>query len=253
MTIIDGVIDSIQSPETTHQPIPPQVMSAPALIAYEYGNSWPTYNPYSNARPELAAKGWIISTTLTCTGPARMYDIEPGGGEIVNIGAFMRQADRRHGKPILYTFASAVQAMINGASSQGHGRGDYFIISAHANGIPHICGPNAYGKGRSCGYPQADGTQYLFSGAYDKSMIEDYVLPHAAPPKPPQHGPTGVWTAKVAYDAGKNTVQVSGTPSKSAHKGTNPRSHIIRWETGLHVAGPYAGRWTHDRLPDKYG
>lgn len=181
--LIDNVVDSIESPQTTGAAIPAAILNATAIVAYQFGNSWPTYGPYCDARPDLAKKGWIISTTLTCDGPARMYDIEDGGGHISNIGRFMQQADRTWGKPILYTFASGVAAMIEAADDQGYDRDDYYIYSAHpdsSNG-KHICGPNV------CGYPTADATQYTFRtpGNCDTGIFQSYVLPGSAPPPPP--------------------------------------------------------------------
>src|SRR5215471_20177804 len=125
--MIDNVIDSIVSPQTTNQPIQDVVKKATALLGYEYGNSWPTYKPFCMARPDLAKKGWVVSVTLTCNGPARMYDIEDHGGTNGNIGVFMRQADRSHGHPILYTFESNGQAMIAAARGFGYLQGrDYY-------------------------------------------------------------------------------------------------------------------------------
>ena len=210
---IDNVVDSIESPYCTGRAIPPAIMHATALgAAYRFGNAWPVYNEYCSARPDLAKKGWIISTTLTwdCpVGQARLYDIEPGGGSNANAGRFLARAERIHGKPILYTFASNTHDMIVAAASAGWSRSDYYVYAAHPDSKygKHICGPNA------CCYPQADATQYTFqaAGNCDVGIFESYVLPGDTPaptPTPTEDPVTtaftlgGTLTVVAADDAG---------------------------------------------------
>lgn len=185
--MIANVVDSIDSPQTTNSPIPAAVMHASALLAYIAGNSWRTYDPYVAARPDLAAKGWVVSVTLTCNARARMYDIEPGGGSNGNVGTFMHNADKDHGLPWLYTFASNGAPMLAAARSFGYQQGrDFYYLSSHAGRGEHICGPG------TCGYPQADGTQYEFAGAVDYSVLNDYMLAAAKPIDPLAIFPTSL-------------------------------------------------------------
>lgn len=215
--LIDGVVDSINSPETTNSPIPQAILHANAIVAYEFGNQWPTLGPYSRARPELAIRGWIISTTLTSNGPSRCYDIEPGGGHNGNIGAFMRQADTRWGKPILYTFASNVHDMIVAAANQGYGRGDYYIYAAHPDSHygRHICGPGV------CPYPLADATQYTFQTPEncDTGLFQAYVLPGNAPIPPLPNGDQNMAVTAIVNEAGHTEVFVEAEPSGAGHAG----------------------------------
>jgi hypothetical protein len=175
------LVDSIECPAHTQSPIPQAILHAQAVGAYAFGNSWLTLDDYSDARPDLAAIGWILSITLSCAGRARCYDIEPGGGSNANIGRFMINADRTYGIPWLYTYASNVAAMKLAAAAQGFvwrpdGQGDYLIWSAHQGHGRHICHPDV------CGYPQADGTQCGYEPENcDFSLINDYMLP---PPEP---------------------------------------------------------------------
>jgi len=177
MSTIDNVID------TTATPAPPIILQADAALAYVAGNSFINWDTYAAARPDLASKGWLISVTLTCLGHGRCYDIEPGGGKNQNIGIFMKHADRTHGLPWLYTFASNHEAMVAAAASFGWHRGrDYYTLCAHpgTSAGKHICAPH------TCGVPfTADGTQWLFHGDYDASILNDYMLPAPAKPVDP--------------------------------------------------------------------
>lgn len=186
--MIHNVIDSIISPQTTRQPIPQQIHQATAILGYSGGNSWPTWNPYRAARPDLAAKHWVVPVTLSCTAFGHVYDIEPGGGSNRNIGIFMHNArnvwktQNAFGPQWLYTFASNGAAMLAAARRFGYVQGrDFYYLAAHPNSRfgEHICHPEL------CGFPRADGTQHLFAGAFDTSVLNDYML-HGAKPAPPQ-------------------------------------------------------------------
>jgi hypothetical protein len=170
------MVDSISSPATTGQPIPQAILDAAAVAAYIAGNSWPTWDPYIAARPDLLPAGRAVSITLTARARARCFDIETGGGSPAEApGWYHDFADRTFGLPILYTYASQVQTVINMMSAAGIPRSDYLLWSAHPSGGRHICGPNAYGPGHGCGYPQADGTQYgTLAGNCDISLMYAY-------------------------------------------------------------------------------
>lgn len=73
-------------------------------------------------------------------------------------------------KPCDYTSASNIEELVFLIEKQGMARGEFFIWSAHYTGIPHICGPH------TCGYPQADFTQFTdhqFSRNIDGSMVPE--------------------------------------------------------------------------------
>jgi hypothetical protein len=179
MTTIDNVIDAVTTPA------PPVILQATAALAYggpngaPSGNSFRNWEQYAAARPDLVKKGWLTSVTLTSVSKCRCYDIEPGGGVNGNIGVFMRNADRTHGLPWLYTFESNGAAMIAAARGFGYRQGhDYYVLSAHpgTKSGKHICGPHV------CGAPfTADGTQWNFAGSFDASLLNDYMLPGAKP------------------------------------------------------------------------
>ena len=81
-------------------------------------------------------------------------------------------------KPILYTSASQVDALVSAMTRAGIARSRYYIWSAHYTGKAHICGTG-------CNYPKADGTQWTdraLGRSLDESLMEDYMF---TAPKPP--------------------------------------------------------------------
>lgn len=175
------MIDSIESPATTGTPIPQAVMTAPAVAAYIAGNSWPTYGPYAAARPDLVASGRLVSITLTAGARARCLDIESGGASAGQApGWFKYRADATHGLPILYTFAANVQHTIDVMTSAGIPRSAYLVWSAHYTYTAHICSP------ATCGFPQADGTQFTdrVAGNCDASLMGDQCFSTVTPTPP---------------------------------------------------------------------
>jgi hypothetical protein len=226
----------IQSVDATS--VTPEVRSAESLLGYIAGNSFLDYNDFIRARPDLAAIGWIVSCTLTANARGRCYDIEPGGGQNKNIGLFMHHADRTHGLPWLYTFASNVSAMVASAAQQGYHQGkDYYVYAAHPNtkhGM-HICSPSV------CGYPRADGTQYLFAKSYDRGILNDYMLP--AKPHTAEN-PEGVWKFEGAvymdskHGKPEGTWEVQGKPGQDVKMG----GHDRKWAAHLTVTEQH-GEW----------
>lgn len=227
---------------------PPQVLSAPAVLAYASGNSYEDYKEYEKARPDLAKKHWVIPTTLSCTEFGHCYDIEPGGGKNSNIGIFMHNArivwktQAIWGPQWLYTFASNVDAMIDAAEEHfGYVWGkDFYVLCAHPNTVHgrHLCQRDV------CGFPMrrtraVDGTQYLFAGTYDESIVEDYMLPHAEVAT--LHGKLRV---EVELDADKGVW----TPKSLPGSGVKLGGHNRRWRCELSV-GEEHGDWSTKDLP----
>jgi hypothetical protein len=223
------MVDSIVSPQTANgQPIPQAVMTAPAVAGYLHGNSWPTYAPYAQARPDLVKAGRLVSITLSAAFPARCLDIESGGAVNSQAPAWIRNlADRSQGKPILYTSASNVAALVATMNAAGIARSDYLIWSAHYTLSAHICSP------ATCGYPQADGTQYTdkIAGNCDGSIMFDYCFqpiapPVPKPPKPPED------TMSIAVALNKN-----GRLEAFVHLKDGTVKHTWQTATGGHWQG----------------
>lgn len=100
-------------------------------------------------------------------------DVEPGDATNADaVGWFKaREGHTSTPKPVLYTSASNVAALVATMTAAGIARDRYYVWSAHYNGIPHICG--------GCGYPTADGTQWTdhaLGRSLDQSLMEGYVF-----------------------------------------------------------------------------
>jgi hypothetical protein len=166
--------DSISSPETTGSPIPAQIMGGEAIAGYIAGNSWPTYEPYRRARPELAVCGRVLSITLTARAVARCLDIEPGGAVNADAAGWLRHyADRTWGRPWLYTYASNVRPLLVALAGAGVDRSEFLLWSAHPAPGEHLCDELL------CGFPAADATQFAQTpdGRCDISVARDYCFP----------------------------------------------------------------------------
>ena len=118
--------------------------SGDAVAGYKGGNSWPDYDQLVALFP----KAYHLSIGGRNTA-ARCLDVESGFAQLGDIGYWL--ANHAEPNPVIYTSASnvnAVRRVLSGLGKQA------LIWSAHYNFRPHICGPN------TCGYPQADGTQW---------------------------------------------------------------------------------------------
>lgn len=84
--------------------------------------------------------------------------------------------------PGLYESASNVSVVVSTMLDAGHRRGDFLIHSAHYTFTAHICGPH------TCGFPQADATQYADKGHRgentDLNLFGDHFFGDAPKPDP---------------------------------------------------------------------
>ena len=116
-------------------------------------------------------------------------------------------------RPVVYCMASWLGLMQDYLAAHGVLRSMYYLNSAHANGSPHYCGPATCGFGHS----QADMTQYLFAGGYDRTIMNSYMLKTGVP-VPPVTGTVLPPTLREG-DSGKNVVML--------------RVHLDAWGAGL--------------------
>lgn len=107
-------------------------------------------------------------------------------------------------RPLVYMFASWQKPIEDYLTGHGVPRDRFYVNSSHATGRAHFCGPAT----PRCGFgrTQADMTQYLFAGPYDKSVMQSYMLKGQSPtPTPPvntdgatvRNGDTGTTVIRV--------------------------------------------------------
>ncbi len=165
---------------------------------------------------------------------ARCADVEAGAMGLDQLpGWYHTKADHSQGKPWIYGSASTVPAIINTMQLAGISRSSYFIWSAHWAGR-HICGPH------TCGFPQADGTQYddhVNGRSCDISVLSDDMF--LAPPPP---RPQGIAKALVSYDLGKFHWRVEHQPG-SAQFGADSR-----WASAEIQFNVHTGEWRIKRI-----
>lgn len=130
-----------------------------------------------------------LGITPYVLSPVSCLDVEPGDATPANCPAFVAgwvavpgEAD----KPVIYTSAGDLQAVINALTAAGHARSTYYLFSAHWIG-QHICSPAA------CGYPQSDATQWQSTAAFDSDEFMETIfgtVPPVALTFPLQSGDT---------------------------------------------------------------
>lgn len=152
---------------------------APAVIGYVGGN--PNFTQYSLAKRRFP-KAHVLGLAVASRYDAEGVDVEKG--DVPNrlvAGWVKRQIARGVKRPVVYTSASNVAEIVRLLAAAGVMRKHIRILSAHYTGHPHICGP------KTCGYPQADGTQWTnHSGGrhLDESLLNDDFFDPAPKPKP---------------------------------------------------------------------
>lgn len=132
-------------------PTIPGVVTAKA--GYVAGN-WPTWN--EKWFQAIKAR-YAMSIAIQLGEDADMLDIEPGDADPADAPAFVAERKAKDRKAVFYRQASDVMALIAILTAHGYVFGvDYFIVTAHYTGVPHICGP-------VCGFGidrQMHGTQW---------------------------------------------------------------------------------------------
>ena len=161
--------------------------NAPAVIGYVGGD--PKYTQYALAKQRFP-NAHVLGLAVASRYDAEGVDVEKGDvpNELVPMWV-SRQLKRGVKKPVVYTSASNVEAVVKLLAANGIMRSQVRILSAHYNGKPHICGP------KTCGYPQADGTQWTNQSGgrhLDESLLSDDFFGDA----PVSVGPA--WWAKYA-------------------------------------------------------
>lgn len=100
-----------------------------------------------------------------------VLDVEPGAATESAMIPFLRSSPHAHvGKPVIYCAAWQVTTFVNYLARNGHPRSSYYIWSAHYGRGLHYCGPH------TCGFGQADATQYASNAYYDSDVWQSYMF-----------------------------------------------------------------------------
>ncbi len=187
--------------------------NAQGLTPGQYGYAGYFNGPFANLTairnrfPGKPVMGY--ATRIAGSHGADAIDCEPGtlgstfaenAGGAVTFAKAWTGGGGLFSKPLVYTFASWLRPMEDYLSAHGVPRSGYWLNSSHATGSPHYCGPATCGFGRT----QADMTQYLFAGAYDRSVMHPYMLRANGGPAP---GPVGQYPPTIRIGArGKDVI-----------------------------------------------
>lgn len=124
-----------------------------AKAGYVAGN-WPTWN---EAWFKAIHARYAMSIAIHLGEDADMLDIEPGDADDSQAPSFVAERKAKGRKAVFYRQASAVMGTIGVLSAHGYEfRTDYYVLTAHYNGVPHICNP-------ACGFGidrEMTGTQW---------------------------------------------------------------------------------------------
>jgi hypothetical protein len=138
------MFDSVDSDIPTH---------ATAKAGYVAGN-FPTWN--EQWFKDIQAK-YALSIAVQADEDAMMLDVEAGDATDEQAPGWLERRKAAGEKGDFYRQASAVMGLIHTLDAAGHKFGvDYYVVTAHYTGVPHICGPQ-------CGFGidrQMHGTQW---------------------------------------------------------------------------------------------
>jgi peptidoglycan hydrolase-like protein with peptidoglycan-binding domain len=181
----------------------------PGLPVYAgyYNGTFANLNSFRATFPAAV----ILSITPNGEKGARCIDCEPGDATVAEAADFVAAnlpvagAGGRNdgGKPMVYCSAGDAQAVINAISAKGISRGQWDLWSAHWIG-QHICSPS------SCGYPQADATQYNDGITADYDEFYSYCFGVPVSPWPLQEGDTGALVSTLQSNVNKWITALAG-------------------------------------------
>lgn len=146
------------------------------------GYCYGTYTNISAIKARFpSARHVSITPRVQYSVPAMCLDVEPGDATPADCPAFQRIAGHDgSAKPVYYTSAGDLQAVINALAAAGFPRNSYWLWSAHWIG-EHICGR------ATCGYPDADATQYASNAYVDSDVFRNYMFGPAPVVRPVLH------------------------------------------------------------------
>lgn len=198
------------------------------------GSYWNGSYANSTVAKEAFPRAIHVQYDVAGTEPrADILDVEPRDATPATCPGWARRYKGRLPLPALYTSASSISEVVSAMLDAGFKRDEFLIQSAHYTFSAHICGPN------TCGYPQADATQYADHGTRgqntDLSIFGDHFFGPSKPPKPNMH--YGYFdTKRRAILLGRTEVGLVKTYDKLRAKQTakkHPhRAHLL-WLQGM--------------------
>lgn len=137
---------------------------------------------------------------------AAAYDCEPGNGTPSDTPSFWHLSKAAGNPlPIIYCGASWTTLVRQAMAAAGIPTSEYLLWSAHYGIGQHICG--------TCGYPPADGTQWVDWGSYDESIMGPRFKALWFPkPTPPQTPPPPPPPPTVPSEEDDMFVEAEGPP-----------------------------------------
>lgn len=180
---------------------------AHAIAGYVNGHfeNWPAVvAKYSKSGKYLLS----IDTQANPSAGAQALDVERFDASITQAPGWFKvtQAAGKHYRdlrwfPKIYVSAGSASALIEAMTKAGIARDEYRLWSAHYGKGEHLCAPG------TCGYPQADATQYTetdFGVSLDASLCTEAFFDGPPPVEAPKPAPAPVVVAKpVVVEAPK--------------------------------------------------
>lgn len=141
---------------------------ADAYAGYVDGR-WPDYDGMLATHP--GAK--YLAIDAVGTQHADCLDVEKGDSTPDHAPGWVKDWQRLNTPlPVIYMDASSMTDVVTAMTLAGYPRSSYLLWSAHYTDYSHICGPT------TCGFPQANGTQWTdHGGIYDESLMGDEFWP----------------------------------------------------------------------------
>jgi hypothetical protein len=137
------------------------------------------YNDYAAIKARFP-NAHVVSIAVFASDDADCLDVEPTDATIAEVyGWLKRQLARGVWRPIIYTSASNVDALMRTMNANGFSRSQYRLWSAHYGGGQHICGPATCKLTATA----CDGTQFT-DNALGRSLDESVLLDSFFQPAP---------------------------------------------------------------------
>ena len=196
------------------------------------------YGGWSRLVAARESSGAFLLSITIHGGAAHCGDVEPGAMSASELPYWLDHValpapDLDPSIPWVYTSASMMSTV-----NRYIGGRNVIRWSAHYGFGAHICGPH------TCGYPQADWTQWDNAGAQGQNIDRSIgrILPTPIPQKPDFASGTASFSGQINFDTGAWSIQAE--PGSNIKWGTKN----VRWSAEIQVDGSN-GTWDAQSLP----